>query len=153
LPEVALVAILDADKEGFLRSERSLIQTAGRAARNLDGLVIFYADTITGSMKAAIDTTERRRAIQETYNKANNITPETIRKEIKNILSSLYESDYTSIHLQVTEEVLTYSDDDLKTLEQQMRKAASELDFEKAAKIRDKIRAIRKARLELGVKV
>jgi excinuclease ABC subunit B len=153
LPEVSLVAILDADKEGFLRSERSLIQTAGRAARNLDGLVIFYADTITGSMKAAIQTTERRRAIQEAYNKANNITPETIRKDIKNILSSLYESDYTSIHLKVTEEVLTYSDDDLKTLEQQMRKAASKLDFEKAAKIRDKVRAIRKARLELGVKV
>ena len=153
LPEVSLVAILDADKEGFLRSERSLIQTAGRAARNLEGMVIFYADTNTGSMKTAIKTTERRRAIQQTYNKTHNITPETIRKDIKNILFSLYESDYSSTHLNVTEEVLTCSDEDLKKLDQQMRNAASELDFERAAKIRDKIRAIRKARLELGFKV
>lgn len=153
LPEVSLVAILDADKEGFLRSERSLIQTAGRAARNLDGLVIFYADNITGSMKAAIQTTERRRAIQQAYNETHNITPETIQKDIKNILSSLYESDYSSQHMDVTEEILTYNDEDLKKLDQQMRDAAAKLDFERAAKIRDKIRAIRKARLELGVKV
>ena len=104
-------------------------------------------------MKTAIKTTERRRAIQQAYNKTHNITPETIRKDIKNILSSLYESDYSSTHLNATEEVFTFSDEDLKKLDQQMRNAASKLDFERAAKIRDKIQAIRKARLELGVKV
>jgi excinuclease ABC subunit B len=97
LPEVSLVAILDADKEGFLRSERSLIQTSGRAARNINGEVVLYADTITGSMKRALDETNRRRKIQEEYNKKMKITPETVKSTIKDILSSIYEADYWTV--------------------------------------------------------
>jgi excinuclease ABC subunit B len=94
---VSLVAILDADKEGFLRSERSLIQTAGRAARNIHGEVILYADTITGSMQKALHETDRRRKIQQDYNKKMGITPETIKSNIKDILSSIYEADYWTV--------------------------------------------------------
>ena len=152
LPEVALVAILDADKEGFLRSGRSLIQTAGRAARNINGTVIFYADTVTGSMKTAMDETTRRRKIQEDYNLRNKITPQSITKEITNILQSIYEADYWTVPA-VAEEQAEYGDEKpIKELEVQMKKAADKLDFEKAAEIRDRIKAIRERNLKIGIK-
>ncbi len=150
LPEVSLVAILDADKEGFLRSARSLIQTAGRAARNIKGKVIFYADRVTGSMQTAMDETRRRRKIQEDYNRKNNITPRSIVKEINNILNSIYEADYWTVPV-VAEELIEYSNDsDIIKLEGEMKEAAESLDFEKAAELRDKIRAIKKIQLEIG---
>ena len=150
LPEVSLVAILDADKEGFLRSGRSLIQTAGRAARNIEGKVIFYADHVTGSMQTAMDETERRRKIQENYNRKNNITPTSIIKEISNILSSIYEADYWTVPV-VAEEVVGYStESDIASLETEMKEAAESLDFEKAAELRDKIRTIKKQLIETG---
>lgn len=153
LPEVSLVAILDADKEGFLRSERALIQTAGRAARNINGEVILYADTITGSMRRAIEETERRRKIQTAYNKKMGITPETVKSNIKDILSSIYESDYWTVSV-VKEEQAEYGMDEktLSVLEEEMKEAARELEFEKAAKIRDRIKAIKKGMLEVGIK-
>ncbi len=152
LPEVSLVAILDADKEGFLRSGRSLIQTAGRAARNVNGVVIFYADTVTGSMKTAMDETQRRRKIQEAYNKKHNITPQSVSKEITNILQSIYEADYWTVPA-VAEEQVAYGDEtSLKDLEEQMKEAADKLDFEKAADIRDRIKAIRERNLKVGIK-
>ncbi len=153
LPEVSLVAILDADKEGFLRSERSLIQTAGRAARNINGRVILYADTITGSMRKALDETERRRAIQARYNEEAGITPETVKSSIKDILSSIYESDYWTVPV-VEEKAEEYGADEatVQALEAQMKEAASKLEFERAAKLRDRIKAIRKGMLEVGLK-
>lgn len=153
LPEVSLVAILDADKEGFLRSERSLIQTTGRAARNVHGEVIFYADVMTGSLKKAIGETTRRREIQEAYNRKMKITPETIKSSIKDIVSSIYESDYWTVAA-AAEETAEYSLDDetLKRLEREMKAAAKELDFERAAAIRDRIREIKKKMIEVGVK-
>jgi excinuclease ABC subunit B len=153
LPEVSLVAIFDADKEGFLRSTRSLIQTAGRAARNIHGTVIFYADSITGSMKNAINETNRRRKIQEAYNKKHKITPTSIKKEITNILSSIYEADYWTVPA-VAEEKVEYGDESvIKKLEDEMKQAAAKLDFEKAAELRDRVRAIRNRQIEIGVKV
>ncbi|RJQ49376.1 MAG: excinuclease ABC subunit UvrB [Nitrospiraceae bacterium] len=153
LPEVSLVAVFDADKEGFLRSGRSLIQTSGRAARNVNGMVIFYADTITGSMKTAIDETIRRRKIQESYNKKHNITPTSIKKEITNILSSIYEADYWTVPA-VAEEKVEYGDESvIKKLEEEMKQAAAKLDFEKAAELRDRIKNIKKKQIEIGVKV
>ena len=153
LPEVSLVAILDADKEGFLRSERSLIQTAGRAARNINGEVILYADTITGSMEAAIRETNRRRSLQEAYNRKNKITPKTIKKEITNILSSIYEADYWTVPA-VAEEKVEYGDESIiKGLEEEMREAAKNLEFERAARIRDRIKEIKKKQVEMGIKV
>ncbi|MEW6108424.1 MAG: excinuclease ABC subunit UvrB [Nitrospirota bacterium] len=153
LPEVSLVAILDADKEGFLRSERSLIQTTGRAARNVNGEVIFYADVITGSLKKALDETNRRRFIQEEYNRKMNITPETIKSSIKDIVSSIYESDYWTVPCAAEEEA-EYSLDEktLKRLEGEMKEAAGKLEFERAANIRDKIRELKQRMIELGVK-
>jgi len=152
LPEVSLVAILDADKEGFLRSGRSLIQTAGRAARNVNGVVIFYADTVTGSMKTAMDETDRRRKIQEKYNVKHNITPQSVTKEITNILQSIYEADYWTVPA-VAEEQEEYGDEkSLKDLEGQMKEAADRLDFEKAAEIRDRIKALREMNLKIGIK-
>jgi len=153
LPEVSLVAILDADKEGFLRSERSLIQTAGRAARNINGEVILYADTITGSMQRALDETKRRRKIQEEYNKKMGITPETVKSNIKDILNSMYESDYWTVP-KIAEEIESYSYDerDIKKLESEMKKAAKNLDFERAAEIRDRIKAIKNRIIEIGLK-
>jgi excinuclease ABC subunit B len=153
LPEVSLVAIFDADKEGFLRSERSLIQTAGRAARNVNGEVILYADTITRSMKKALDETERRRKIQSAYNKKMNITPETVKSEIKDILGSIYESDYFTVPM-VAEEKAEYelSEDTIKKLEAEMKEAAKNLDFEKAAQIRDKLKKLKEQMLKVGVK-
>ncbi len=152
LPEVSLVAILDADKEGFLRSERSLIQTAGRAARNINGKVILYADNITGSMKRALDETKRRRDIQKKYNKKMGITPQTVKSNIKNILSSIYEADYWTIPV-VAEEKVEYAYDEkmLEKLEAEMKEAAKMLDFERAAKIRDKIKEIKKRLIEMGI--
>jgi excinuclease ABC subunit B len=154
LPEVSLVAILDADKEGFLRSERSLIQTAGRAARNIHGEVILYADTITGSMQKALHETERRRKIQQDYNKKMGITPETIKSNIKDILSSIYEADYWTVPAAAEEKaVYGYDEETVKRLESEMKEAARMLEFERAARIRDKIREIKSRIIELGIKV
>ncbi len=152
LPEVSLVAILDADKEGFLRSERSLIQTAGRAARNVNGQVILYADNITGSMKRALEETKRRRDIQKQYNKKMGITPETVKSNIKDILSSIYEADYWTVPA-IAEERVEYGYDEkiLEKLEAEMKEAAKMLEFERAAKIRDKIKEIKKRLIEVGI--
>jgi excinuclease ABC subunit B len=153
LPEVSLVAILDADKEGFLRSERSLIQTTGRAARNVNGEVIFYADVITGSLKRALDETNRRRRIQESYNRKMKVTPETIRSNIKDIAGSIYESDYWTVPVAAEEEAgYSLNDQTLKELENEMKEAARNLDFERAAEIRDRIRKIREKMIEVGLK-
>jgi len=153
LPEVSLVAILDADKEGFLRSERSLIQTSGRAARNINGEVVLYADIITGSMKRALDETNRRRKIQEEYNKKMKITPETVKSTIKDILSSIYEADYWTVPAIAEEKAkYGYDEDALKKLESEMKEAAKRLEFERAAKIRDKIREIKGKMIEVGIK-
>ncbi|MEN2994937.1 MAG: excinuclease ABC subunit UvrB [Thermodesulfovibrio sp.] len=154
LPEVSLVAIFDADKEGFLRSERALIQTAGRASRNVNGTVIFYADTITDSMKKALQETERRRKIQEEYNKKMGISPETVKSKIKDILSSIYERDYVTLD-SVKEEAEEYelNEETIKKLEQEMKKAAENLEFERAAEIRDRIFRIKEKMLKLGVKL
>jgi excinuclease ABC subunit B len=153
LPEVSLVAILDADREGFLRSERSLIQTAGRAARNINGKVILYADTVTGSIQRALDETKRRRKIQEEYNKKMGITPETVKSNIKDILSSIYEADYWTVPA-VAEEKAEYGYDEetLKKLESEMKEAAKKLEFERAVKIRDKIKEIKNRMIEVGIK-
>ena len=152
LPEVSLVAIFDADKEGFLRSGRSLIQTAGRAARNINGKVILYADTVTGSMKTAMDETNRRRKIQEKYNIKHKITPKSIIKNITNILDSIYEADYWTVPA-VAEERVEYGDETtIKKLEEEMKKAAERLEFEKAAELRDRIKAIKNRQIEVGIK-
>ena len=153
LPEVSLVAILDADREGFLRSERSLIQTAGRAARNINGAVILYADRVTGSMQRAMDETRRRRKLQEEYNKKMGITPETVKSNIKDILGSIYEADYWTVPA-VAEEKAEYGYDDetLKKLETEMKEAAKKLEFERAARIRDKIKEIKSRMIEVGIK-
>jgi excinuclease ABC subunit B len=152
IPEVSLVAILDADKEGFLRSERSLIQTTGRAARNVNGEVIFYADVITGSLRKAIEETNRRRQIQEQYNRIMNITPETIKSSIKDIVSSIYESDYWTVTVAEEEAEYSFDDQTVKRLENEMKEAAKNLEFERAARIRDKIKKLKKKMIEVGVK-
>ncbi|MDP3048989.1 MAG: excinuclease ABC subunit UvrB [Thermodesulfovibrionales bacterium] len=153
LPEVSLVAILDADKEGFLRSERSLIQTVGRAARNINGEAILYADKITGSIKRTLDETNRRRDIQERYNRDMNITPETVKSNIKDILSSIYESDYWTVPIAAEEKAeYGYDDEALKRLEEEMKEAAKKLDFERAARIRDRIKEIKTKMIEIGIK-
>jgi excinuclease ABC subunit B len=153
LPEVSLVAILDADKEGFLRSERSLIQTCGRAARNVLGTVILYADLVTRSMQKAVDETNRRRRLQEAYNIKHHITPETIQKEITSILASVYEADYATVPA-VSEPMAEYrSLDDLgkviHELEEEMKRAVKELAFESAAELRDQIKELRALDLDL----
>ena len=133
IPEVSLICIMDADKQGFLRSERSLIQTIGRAARNADGHVIMYADEISDSMKVAIKETERRRKIQDNYNKENNITPKTIIKEIRDIISSseeIKEKPTTKMSKQDKAKLLL-------RIEEEMKQAASQLDFERAMELRD----------------
>jgi len=151
IPEISLVAILDADKEGFLRSETSLIQTIGRAARNAEGRVIMYADCMTDSMKNAIDETDRRRKIQEAYNEEHGITPTTIKKAVRDLISiskdaakatALLEKDPESMDRKELEQLL-------KKLEKQMRKAAADLDFETAAELRDKIVELKKQQNEL----
>ncbi|NCO60377.1 MAG: excinuclease ABC subunit B [Deltaproteobacteria bacterium CG23_combo_of_CG06-09_8_20_14_all_51_20] len=148
LPEVSLVAILDADKEGFLRSERSLIQTAGRAARNINGKVILYADQITDSMRRAMEESSRRRGLQLDYNEINNITPVSITRAIEDIMASPYEADYVTIP-KVAEPESAYMTTEqkeaiIKTLTEKMKKAARNLEFEDAAALRDRIRAIEK---------
>ena len=153
LPEVSLVAILDADKEGFLRSERSLIQTVGRAARHINGEAILYADKITSSIKRTLDETNRRRNIQERYNRDMNITPETVKSNIKDILSSIYESDYWTVPIAAEEKAgYGYDDETLKRLEGEMKEAAKKLDFERAAAIRDRIKEIKTKMIEIGIK-
>jgi len=144
VPEVSLVAILDADKEGFLRNERSLIQTIGRAARNENGAVIMYADTVTDSMKAAMSETKRRREIQAKYNEDHNITPHTIKKEIRDLISVTKESDDSGKKDDFTQQDFAdMAKDDQKAmlnqLEDQMRAAAKRLDFEQAATLRDTV--------------
>jgi excinuclease ABC subunit B len=154
IPEVSLVAILDADKEGFLRSERSLIQTSGRAARNVGGKVIMYADKITKSIQACLDETRRRRIIQARYNEENNITPETIKKSISNILGSIYEADYMTVPVDAKGRAIPAREEDLpafiKNLTAEMKQAAKNLEFEKAASLRDEIKELNKILLEMG---
>src|SRR5437868_9269916 len=148
LPEVSLVAILDADKEGFLRSSGSLIQTIGRCARNLNGRAVLYADRMTDSMKKAMDETNRRRAIQEAYNQANNITPESIVRPLEMSLASIIEADYTDLASAEADGIPDFkSQEELDTfitrLESDMREAAKRFEFEKAAKLRDSIKELR----------
>ncbi|HEU5130748.1 MAG TPA: excinuclease ABC subunit UvrB [Pyrinomonadaceae bacterium] len=152
LPEVSLVAILDADKEGFLRSEQSLIQTIGRAARNSRGKAILYADRVTESMKRALDETQRRRAIQEAYNRENGITPQTIVKPIEATLITASEADYFKVPSEV-EEIEDYSPANIEAtitrLEVEMRGAAKRFEFERAAELRDRIKVLRERELQV----
>ncbi|MCD6307191.1 MAG: excinuclease ABC subunit UvrB [Deltaproteobacteria bacterium] len=153
LPEVSLVAILDADKEGFLRSERSLIQTCGRAARHINGRVLLYADQVTDSMERAIRESSRRREIQMEYNRVNHITPASIRKNIDDILSSPYEADYVAVPIIAEEEAhyLTPGalDKMIEDLREKMFDAASRLEFETAAQYRDRITALEQRGMEV----
>ena len=149
IPECGLVAILDADKEGFLRSERSLIQTIGRAARNIEGKAILYADKKTKSIENAIRETERRRKIQEKYNKKNNITATSIKKGIVDILESVYEKDYAKSNLNI--ELGHNLKKHLKALKKRMKESAENLEFEEAAKTRDEIRKLEASELEIGI--
>ncbi len=151
IPEISLVAILDADKEGFLRSETSLIQTIGRAARNAEGHVIMYADAMTDSMRAAIEETERRRSIQQKYNEAHGITPQTIKKAVRDLISIsrevakeevAFEKDPESMDIEELEKLIA-------SMQKKMKKAAAELDFETAAELRDKLIELKKHLLEL----
>ena len=146
LPEVSLVAILDADKEGFLRSSGALIQTSGRAARNVHGQVLMYADVVTKSMRAALDEMARRRVLQEAYNHEHGLTPESIVKEIDDGVLGMYDRDYVTVSV-AQEEKKTFAtqaelDTHLRSLETDMRAAAANLDFERAATLRDQIRAL-----------
>jgi excinuclease ABC subunit B len=153
LPEVSLVAILDADKEGFLRSEKSLIQTFGRAARNVNGQVILYADKMTGSMDQAILETDRRRRIQEEYNKVHDITPQTVKKSVRNILASIYEADYFTVPAvsDFKEGYVSLKDipNMIDKLKKEMKEAASRLEFERAAELRDKIHELEETELKM----
>ena len=138
LPEVSLVAILDADKEGFLRSETSLIQTVGRAARNENGTVIMYANTITGSMQRAIDETNRRRALQDEYNKKHGIVPHTIKKDIRDIIESVKAVESQEVENNYDLSIM------IDNLYDEMLLAAENLEFEKAAELRDRINQLKK---------
>ena len=153
IPEVSLVAILDADKEGFLRSAKSLIQTFGRAARNVNGQVILYADKMTGSMDQAILETNRRRKIQEAYNQVHQITPQTVKKAVRNILASIYEADYFTIPTVADVEEGYVPVKEIPTmiqkLKKEMKEAASGLEFERAAELRDKIHRLEEMELKM----
>src|SRR6266702_4428631 len=155
IPECALVAILDADKEGFLRSETSLIQTIGRAARNVEGRVILYADQVTSSMKRAIEETDRRREKQIEYNSANGITPESIKKSIADIMNSVYERDRVLVEIGdggMADDVISIGHNFeavLGDLETRMREAAAALNFEEAARLRDEVKRLRATVLEV----
>src|SRR3954470_9639879 len=157
IPECALVAILDADKEGFLRSETSLVQTIGRAARNVDGKVILYADRITGSMERAMAETSRRRSKQQEYNKAHGITPASIKKNISDIMGSMYERDHVMVDtgmLQAAEGGREFVGHNIKAiiadLEKKMRAAAADLEFETAARLRDELKRLQSAALTIA---
>jgi excinuclease ABC subunit B len=146
LPEVSLVAILDADKEGFLRSERSLIQTIGRAARNLEGKAILYADRMTESMRKAIGETERRRGRQIAFNAANGITPRGVVKQIRDLIDGVYDAGAAQVELKAAEEIARYEamgerevSREIRKLEKQMLEFARNLEFEAAAKVRDQL--------------
>ncbi len=162
IPEVSLVAILDADKEGFLRSERSLIQTCGRAARNVGGMVIMYADQITGSMRVTLDETERRRTLQQEHNKKHGIVPETIISSVKDSMQQHLQAsgytmsdDYQAGLLQAAEDLPSFGsirelEKEIKKLEKRMQEAAKELAFEEAAGLRDRIKMLRRLEIEIG---
>ncbi len=154
IPECALVAILDADKEGFLRSETSLIQTIGRAARNVDGKVILYADKITGSMERAMAETDRRREKQKAYNAEHGITPASIKKNIADIMGSMYERDHVMVDAGVAEEGREFIGHNMRAhiqdLEKQMREAAADLEFETAARLRDEIKRLQAVELAVA---
>jgi excinuclease ABC subunit B len=154
LPEVSLVAILDADKEGFLRSARSLIQTIGRASRNVNGTVILFADSMTQSMKQAIDETNRRRRLQATFNKAHKITPKTVVKSLGTPLVQVYDADYVTVPM-VADKGEDYTSvyeipRRIESLKKEMKRAAANLEFEKAAELRDQINELQEK--ELGLK-
>jgi excinuclease ABC subunit B len=153
LPEVSLVAILDADKEGFLRSGGSLIQTVGRAARNVNGRAIMYADKMTDSMKLAISETDRRRTIQEAYNREHGITPASIVKSIDEVMSSVYERDYVTVPADGDADLFRSHGEleaRISELQVQMKSAAANLEFEKAAALRDRIKQLRTRDLGLA---
>ena len=155
IPEVTLVAILDADKEGFLRSTRSLIQTFGRAARNVRGTVILYADRVTASMQRAIDETNRRRIIQKAYNRIHKVTPQNIQKDITTVFDEAYAEALESPVDQVAEAINPYGAENdleqiLENMENEMRVAASDLDFERAAVLRDRIKVLKRKMLFEG---
>ena len=152
IPEVSLVAVLDADKEGFLRSARSLIQTCGRAARNVQGMVILYGDRITDSMRQTIDETARRRIIQAAYNEAHGITPESVLSRIKDLMDTVYEKDYVTVGLETGETGQEYTSlaelrREMKALEKEMLAAAKELAFEDAAALRDQLKKLKEMEL------
>ena len=154
IPEVSLVAILDGDKEGFLRSERSLIQTSGRAARNVDGTVIIYADRVTESIRKAVEETNRRRQLQSQFNRDNNITPQTVRKHITDILSSLAEKDYVTVEIEKRSDIPDVPADQIpkviEDLTKKMFAAARDLEFEKAAQLRDQIKELENTLIRFG---
>src|SRR5699024_623803 len=147
IPEVSLVAILDTDKEGFLRSERSLIQTMGRAARNENGKVIMYADEITKSMQVAIDETNRRRTIQQAFNEKHNITPKTIKKEIHDLIQATYVTEEDEQSVESISDIVKLPKEEkevvIEQMEKEMRAAAKELNFERATELRDIIFELR----------
>jgi excinuclease ABC subunit B len=153
IPECGLVAILDADKEGFLRSQTSLIQTIGRAARNVDGKVILYADHMTKSLEAAISETNRRREKQQAYNAANGITPASVRSRIGEIMNSMYEHDHVMVDTGLAEEAHLLGHNlraTIAELETKMKTAAADLEFEEAARFRDEIKRLEQLELEYG---